>query len=126
YPVLGRQLLGHVESGAGGTNGAAPAMSVDIQMILVTPAEVKTRVPVMIMFTGRGLPGLPGFTPAAGPGRSGNALPPPASGNDPPATEQLIADGWSYAALNAVSIQAGNGAGLRTSIVGFVSHGRAR
>ena len=31
---------------------------------------------------------------------------------DPPATEQLIADGWGYASINPGSIQADNGAGL--------------
>jgi (4-O-methyl)-D-glucuronate---lignin esterase len=128
YPVLGRQLVGHVDNGRNGTTGSAPAMSVDIQMILVTPADVKTPVPVMIMFTGRVLPGLPGFTLQNG-GRGANAPPPQnpaASGDDPPATEQLIADGWGYAALNPVSIQADNGAGLTRGIIGLVNTGQPR
>ena len=61
YPVLGRQLTGHVD------NSAYPATTVDIQMIVVTPADVTRPVPVMMMFGGRGLPGLPGFTPSGGP-----------------------------------------------------------
>jgi len=54
-PVVGQQLVGRVD------NAAYPAISVEMQMILVTPADAKGPVPVMIMFGGRGLPGLPGF-----------------------------------------------------------------
>src|SRR3989442_580019 len=38
HPVLGRQLVGHVD------NSAYPAIDVDIQVIVVTPAGVKTPV----------------------------------------------------------------------------------
>ncbi len=44
YPVIGKQLVGHVD------NSSYPAINVDIQMILVTPADAKGPVPVMIMF----------------------------------------------------------------------------
>jgi lysophospholipase L1-like esterase len=106
--TIGKQLVGHVD------NSAFPEISVDIQMTLVTPADAKAPVPVMIMF-GRG-----SLTPAAGPGFG----PPP--GPDPPATEQLIADGWGYASLSPVSIQADNGAGLTRGIIGLVNHGQPR
>jgi hypothetical protein len=124
-PVVGRQLVGHVN------NATAPEIVVDIQMTLVTPADVKTPVPVMMMFgggrmlpgdpppAGRGFPGAPaarGGTPPAGP-------PPP---TDPPATEQLIADGWGYASLNPGSVQADNGAGLTSGIIGLVNKGARR
>src|SRR6202035_2991015 len=33
------------------------------------------------------------------------------AGGDPPTTQQLLADGWGYAAINPASIQADNGAG---------------
>ena len=59
-PVLGRQLVGHAD------NSAYPAINVDIQVILVTPAGVKKPVPVMMMIGGRALPGLPGFTAPGG------------------------------------------------------------
>ena len=45
---------------------------------------------------------------------------------DPPATEQLIADGWGYATINPGSIQADNGAGLTAGIIGLVNKGQPR
>ena len=45
---------------------------------------------------------------------------------DPPATEQLIADGWGFASINPGSIQADNGAGLTKGIIGLVNQGQPR
>ncbi len=50
---------------------------------------------------------------------------PPANA-DPPATEQLIADGWGFASINPNSIQADNGAGLTKGIIGLVNKGQPR
>ncbi len=102
HPTVEKQLTGHVD------NASYPLINVDIQMTLVTPANAPGRVPVMIMF---GRPGM---------GR------PPAALADPPATEQLIADGWGYAYLNPTSIQADNGAGLTRGIIGLVNQGQPR
>jgi lysophospholipase L1-like esterase len=100
-----KNLVGHVD------NSSYPAISVDIQMTLVTPADAVRPVPVMIMF-GRG-----GFPQASGvQAREG----------DPSAMLQLIADGWGYAFINPSSIQADNGAGLIKGIVGLVNHGQVR
>jgi hypothetical protein len=52
-PVIAKQLVGHVD------NSACPAIKVDIQMTLVTPANVKGPVPVLMMFVGFGGSGLP-------------------------------------------------------------------
>ena len=112
FPVIGRQIVGHVD------NAGAPSIPVDMQLILVTPDTANRKVPVMIMFRGGGLPGAP--PPAVPPGFT---MPP---GNDPPATEQLIADGWGYAFLNPTSIQADNGAGLTKGIIGLVNQGQPR
>ena len=112
-PVIGKQLQGHVD------NSLYPSLNVDIQMILVTPAHATGPVPVMMMFGGRGLPGL-----GQGPPGLGTFTPPPAS--DPPATEQLIADGWGYVSINPGSIQADNGAGLTKGVVGLVNMGQPR
>jgi len=123
HPVLGRQLVGRAD------NSAYPAIAVDIQLIVVTPAGGNKPVPVMMMFGGRGLPGLPGFTPPAG---RGSAAPSPGAAPagppvvDAPATEQLIADGWGYVAINPSSIQADNGAGLTKGIIGLVNRGQPR
>jgi len=117
YPVNGKQLVGHVD------NSSFPSIHVDIQMILVTPAEAKGPVPVMMMFMfGTGY--LPGTTPPPSP--AGRGFGPPPAGSDPPATEQLIADGWGYAYINPTSVQADNGAGLTKGIIGLVNKGQPR
>ena len=116
-PVVVRELAGHVD------NSKFPAIDVTIQMGLVTPANVKTPVPVMIMFGGNFL--LPGWVPPAGQ----RAFPPPpanAAPADLPATQQLIAAGWGYAALNPGSVQADNGQGLTRGIIGLVNGGQPR
>ena len=85
HAVVGRQFVGHVD------NSSAPSIRVDIQMTLVVPVDAKQPVPVMIMF-GNGL--LPSAAAAAARGRAGRPSPAPSATTDPPATEQLIADGW--------------------------------
>jgi hypothetical protein len=116
HPVIGKQLVGHVD------NSSFPQINVDIQMILVTPADVKKPVPVMMMF---GFGYLPGTPPPTGRGGRGFGFGPP-PGSDSPATEQLIADGWGYAYINPGSIQADNGAGLTRGIIGLVNRGQFR
>jgi hypothetical protein len=104
-------------------NSAYPAIDVDIEMTLVTPKDARGRDPVMMMFGGgRALPGDP--PPPAIAGRGGAGAPP--AGSDPPATEQLIADGWGYASIAPASIQADNGAGLTRGIIGLVNQGQPR
>jgi hypothetical protein len=122
-PVVGKELIGKVD------NASYPDITVAIQMTVVTPAAATTRVPVMMMFGGRsGMPPAPGAPPPPargfGPGRG--APPSPATPADPPATEQLIADGWGYATILPGSIQADNGAGLTAGIIGLVNKGQRR
>src|SRR5206468_6770642 len=92
--------------------------NVDIQLILVTPDNGAGKAPVMVMFRGGSLPGAPQ------PAFLGRGAPP--AGSDPPATEQLIADGWGYAFLNPASVQPDNGAGLTKGIIGLVNKGQPR
>jgi hypothetical protein len=115
YPVLGKKLVGHVD------NSSFPAINVDIEMILVTPSKAKGPVPVMMMF---GFGYLPGTPPPPGP--FGRGFGPPPAGSDPPATEQLLADGWGYAYINPYNVQADNGAGLTKGIIGLVNKGQPR
>src|SRR5205823_11798648 len=112
YPVIGKRLVGHAD------NSSYPAINVDMQLVLVTPDNGGGKAPVMVIFRPGGLPGEP---QPAFPGRGR----PPAS-SDPPATEQLVADGWGYAFLNPTSIQADNGAGLTKGIIGLVNKGQWR
>ena len=121
HAVVGKQLVGRVD------NAAHPAIAVDIQMTLVTPAGAAGPVPVMIMFGSGVLPQSVGG-PAPAPRRGGPAGPPPgpAPNSDPPATEQLIAAGWGFASLSPTSVQADNGAGLVRGIIGLVNKGQPR
>jgi len=119
HPVIGKQLVGHVD------NAVDPQIKVDIQMTLVVPADAKQPVPVMIMFGGRTIPEI-AFPAPSFPGRAGAGPAAPPANADPPATEQLIADGWGFASLNPTSIQADNGAGLTKGIIGLVNKGQPR
>ncbi len=109
-PVVAKNLVGHVD------NSSYPAISVEIQMTLVTPAHAKAPVPVLMMF------GRTGFPPPAPPA----GAPAPSPGEDPPSTQQLVAAGWGYAAITPASIQADNGAGLTKGIIGLVNKGQPR
>ncbi|MBI4658772.1 MAG: acetylxylan esterase [Verrucomicrobia bacterium] len=118
-PVNAKQLVGHVD------NSACPAIKVDIQMTLVTPARAKGPGPVLMMFGGFGGGGFPR--------RPGEPAPTNRFGGfgggtfaDPPSTEQLITAGWGYATINPTSIQPDNGAGLTKGIIGLANKGQPR
>lgn len=150
-PVIAKKLIGHVD------NSAYPLIDVSISMVLVTPANAKSPVPVLMMF-GRSVFPAPAQPPqeeldkintalkalllkedpslkaifdrypayrvnAAAPLPVFGARPP---AGDPPSTQQLIADGWGYAMIDPVSIQADNGAGLTRGIIGLVNKGEPR
>jgi hypothetical protein len=51
---------------------------------------------------------------------------PPRNAGDPPAAQQLIANGWGYILIDPISIQADNGAGLTRGIIGLVNKGQPR
>jgi hypothetical protein len=117
-PANGKQLVGHVD------NSGYPAISVDIRMTLVTPAAAKGPVPVLLMFGGVGGNSMPH---SAGSRAETNRFPDFGGPfKDPPSTEQLLAAGWAYAIINAGSIQADNGAGLRNGIIGLCNKGQPR
>jgi len=90
--VVTRQLVGHVD------NGSYPAISVDIQMTVVLPADAGHPVPLLMMF----------------------------GGNVPRPVPELLSKGWGYASINTTSIQADNGAGLTRGIIGLVNKGQPR
>jgi (4-O-methyl)-D-glucuronate---lignin esterase len=119
--VVGREFIGKVD------NSSFPDLTVEIQMTVVTPANATGPVPVMMMFSVRS--GMPPASdaPSRGFGGGGGGAPPnQATPADPPATEQLIADGWGYATISPGSIQADNGAGLTAGIIGLVNKGQRR
>ena len=124
HAVVGKQLVGRVD------NSSYPFIDVDIQLTLVTPADAKGPVPVMVIFRGGNVQQALGLAPPPGFGRGGRAGGPggaaPAGPVDPPATGQLIAAGWGFAFLNPGSVQADNGAGLTRGIIGLVNKGQPR
>ena len=114
FPVIEKQIVGHVD------NSSCPSINVDIQMTLVTPANAKGPAPVMIMFGSQAFLQRMAELMAERPEMKA------AMGTDPPATEQLIAQGWGYAYLDPGSVQADNGAGLTKGIIGLTNKGEAR
>jgi hypothetical protein len=117
-PVLTRKLVGHVD------NSIDPAVTVNIQLTLSTPANASAPVPVMMQFGfggfGRGFGG--GFGRTNGPIRPGGGFP----ANMNRWQQQVLAKGWGYAILTPNSIQADNGAGLTSGIIGLMNQGQPR
>ena len=108
-PVVARRLVGHAD------NSAHPAISVDIRMAVVVPVNARGPVPVLTMF---GWGNMPGEAPPRLPGAEEPAA--------PPSTDQLVAAGWGYVSLSTASIQADNGAGLTSGIIGLTNAGKRR
>lgn len=112
WPVIARELKGRVD------NAAFPQIEVNIRMVLVTPAAIRAKVPVMIQFGRAAFPSDP--------------IPPAFArfaalrGTDPPSTVQLIGAGWGYALLTPASVQADHGAGLTQGVIGLVNRGQRR
>lgn len=105
-PVVAKRLVGRVD------NSSYPAIAVNIQMTLTTPAAATLSVPVMINL---GFQFPPGFRMPAGMQTQG-----------PTWQEQVLQKGWGYAVLVPTSFQADNGAGLRQGIIGLVNKGQPR
>jgi lysophospholipase L1-like esterase len=114
FPVIEKQIVGHVD------NSSCPSISVDIQMTLVTPANARGPVPVMMMFGSQAF--LKRMAELIEKRPDLKAM----LGTDPPATEQLIAQGWGYAFIDPGSIQPDNGAGLTKGIIGLTNKGQPR
>jgi hypothetical protein len=114
FDVIVKKLVGHVD------NSSYPAIKVDIQLTLATPANAKGPVPVIMEF---GFIFPPGFRRPGDTARVATPPPPPAGGTW---QQQLLAKGWGYAVIVPVSIQADNGAGLTQGIIGLMNKGQSR
>ena len=134
-PVITKQLVGHVD------NSSYPAITVNIGMTLVTPANATAPVPIVMQFGGGGPNPMPANntpnpcapppgTPARGAGAGAAAATPPAGAARGPAAPnwqaQLLQKGWGYAMLNTASIQADSGCGLTVGIIGLMNQGQPR
>ncbi|HWE85770.1 MAG TPA: hypothetical protein VG267_12560 [Terracidiphilus sp.] len=112
--VITKRLAGHVD------NSSYPAIAINIDMVLFTPAHASGPVPVFMEMAfardfERALERPFPVPPAAGtPGHWG------VDGRD------ALARGWGFAVLNTVSIQADDGAGLTEGIIGLMNKGQPR
>jgi (4-O-methyl)-D-glucuronate---lignin esterase len=149
-PVLAKEVIGHPDdSGCTDTD-------VNIRMIVVTPANAKGPVPLLIMFGPAAFPSpnqpseeefarinramkelLIEKDPSLKPvfdehpafqlsSRTPFQFPPRNEDGDPPNTWELVADGWGFALLDPTTVQADNGAGLTRGIIGLTNHGQPR
>lgn len=89
-PSVTKRLVGRVD------NSAYPAITVNIRLTLILPANASGPVPVMMDFGGGG--GMSAY----------------------------LTKGWGYAIVNPGSIQADNGAGLTRGIIGLCNKGQPR
>jgi hypothetical protein len=103
-PVVEKRMAGVAD------NRKAPSISVSLDLLVVTP-EGKTGVPLILEF---------GF-PDGAPWMRGRPAPP-----GPDWRDLVIARGWAYAILDPTSVQADNGAGLTSGIIGLVNRGKPR
>ena len=104
-PVITKKLIGNVD------NSSYPAISVNIELNVTVPAQVKKPVPIIMQF---------GFNwPSWFPQR-------PASDEVTQWQMQLLKEGWGFAVIKAGSIQDDNGAGLSTGIIGLLNKGERR
>jgi hypothetical protein len=107
-PAITKKLIGHVD------NSSYPAITVNIELTLSTPANIKTPVPVIMEF---GFVFPPGFK---------FPEPPPGTPKAASWQQQLLEKGWGYAVIIPASYQADNGAGLTQGIIGLVNKGQPR
>jgi len=149
-PVIAKDMIGEVD------DAIDPSIHVRIHMTLVTPENAKGPVPVLMMFGPAGFPNPnepsteefaeinaawktlleqqdpalqavfaahPAWQPVHG---TPFHFPQLNADGGLPNTWQLIGDGWGYAMIDPASIQADNGAGLTSGIIGLVNKGQPR
>jgi hypothetical protein len=149
-PVIAKDLIGEVD------NSSCPAIKVRIHMTLVTPANAKRPVPVLMIFGRAGFP-APNEPSGEELDRINAAWKAQLVGQDPslkdviaqhpawqpvkatpfqfpqmnedgdlPNTWQLVAAGWGFVLFDPASVQADDGAGLTRGIIGLVNKGQPR
>lgn len=108
-PVITKKLVGHVD------NSADPAITVNIDFTLTTPANAKGPVPVMMQ-----LSWSPEFL-----ANLAKRFPDLAA-NASAWQQQVLAKGWGYGIYIPTSVQADNGEGLTEGIIGLANKGQPR
>jgi pectin methylesterase-like acyl-CoA thioesterase len=109
-PTMTKHLIGHAD------NSAYPLLNVNMEVALTLPTNATGPVPVIVEYTFENYPRPASAKPAA-------AAPEPAH---PTWKEQVLARGWGYALLYPTTLQADNGAGLTSGIIGLTNYGHPR
>ena len=149
-PVIAKDLIGEVD------NSGCPSIRVRIHMTLVTPANAKGPVPVLMMFGRAGFPAP--REPSAEEFERINAawkallvqqdptlkevfathptwqpvkgtpfqFPQMNEDGDLPNTWQLVSAGWGFVLFDPASVQADDGAGITRGIIGLANRGQPR
>jgi hypothetical protein len=110
-PVITKTLKGHVD------NSAYPAISVDIDLTLSTPANANGPVPAMMEFA------LSPEVLASLKKRFPEMF---ATPSGPSWQQQVLAKGWGYAVFIPTSVQPDNGEGLTQGVIGLANKGQPR
>jgi len=109
-PTITKHLIGHAD------NSADPLIEVNMEVALTLPTHAKGPVPVVVEYTFENYPRPANAKPA----------PPEPEPAHPTWKEQVLARGWGYALLYPNTLQADNGAGLTSGIIGLTNHGQPR
>jgi dienelactone hydrolase len=113
FPVITKKLIGHVD------NSADPAIQVEIELELSTPANATGPVPVILelgfskQFMAELIKRFPQFAQQM-------------QQQGPTWQQQVLAKGWGYAEYVPASVQPDNAAGLTEGIIGLVNKGKPR
>jgi hypothetical protein len=101
-------------------NSAYPEISVKMDLLVVTPSDAVTPVPVImeLAFSPLVMATISRYFPEMIPGGPGN--------QGPSWQQQALARGWGYAILVPTSFQADDATGLSSGIIGLVNKGQAR
>jgi hypothetical protein len=108
--VITKHVIGHAD------NSADPAIDVDIDLTVSTPANATGPVPVIMEF------GLSREVMEA----IAKRFPQFAGGPGPTWQQQVLARGWGYAEYIPTSVQPDNAAGLTQGIIGLANKGEPR
>jgi len=103
--VVTKKLIGRLD------NSADTNITVNIELNLTTPAGATNPVPVMMQLAWNFFRNRTNNFP---------------TNSGPTWQQQCLARGWGYATLNPTSVQADNGAGLTSGIIGLCNRGQPR
>ncbi len=151
-PVIAKQLIGHADNSSyplidvniqvtlvlpANTKKPVPLLMMFAPSALPSPAQpskedlekINDAVKDMLIKAHPELKDIfdryPAYSPIAEQHYGYNPFAPRGPG-DPPAAQQLIADGWGYILIDPGSIQADNGTGITRGIIGLVNKGQPR